>query len=368
MGKEPLCVYAQAAKLKVRTIDMKNVVTVTRQSPGIFMFKDNTKRMIEKEVYLLDALDGMSEIFLMKTEHCEFNVELLDIKFRPYFRIKSNGLEYTVAERTLPVAGMNNFRDMGGYESIEGKTVKWGMLYRSDHIHNATEEGLKYLNQLGIRTIIDYRSPDEVSKYPNRLLDGDVVSYNLDPEAHTAELSAQFSSTKDNEDANLVRKIIAQKQSGMLVNQYDIVMEQYHNFVNGTKARQVFGKMLAIASDAAAAPMVQHCRGGKDRTGFGTILLLGILGVKTSDLVADYMLTHSNRLERNREKMEGYKKLTNDRDVLDYLYSLIDTKPEFIEASIREIERKYENITEFAKRELKISDEVIRTLKELYLR
>ena len=63
---------------------------------------------------------------------------------------------FVAAERTLPIDGMNNFRDMGGYETEDGHSVKWGKLYRSDYIHNATAEGLDYLRTLGIHTIVDY--------------------------------------------------------------------------------------------------------------------------------------------------------------------------------------------------------------------
>ncbi len=125
--------------------------------------------------------------------------------------------------------------------------------------------------------------------------------------------------------------------------------------------------MLKIAANPFSASIVQHCRGGKDRTGFGAMLLLGALGVKKEYLVFDYMLTHTNRIERNKKKMECYKKITKDVDVLNYLYSLIETRAEFIEASIESIEKQYGTIKNYVVKELGISEEIIKTLKELYL-
>lgn len=125
--------------------------------------------------------------------------------------------------------------------------------------------------------------------------------------------------------------------------------------------------MLQIAADPSSTAIVQHCRGGKDRTGFGAMLLLGILGVWKEAIVSDYMLTYTNRIDRNKEKMEGYRKLTDDQDVLNYLYSLIETRPEFIEASITSIEKQYGDICAYAVKELGITEEMIEAMRGLYL-
>lgn len=318
------------------------------------------------DVYLQDRPDGSPIQKIGHFDSAKIELELTAC-FRPFLRIKAANENIVIGERTLAVEGMNNFRDMGGYQAADGKRVKWGKLFRSDHLYNLTEKGCIYLQKLGIRTIIDYRSPNEISKYPNKVISGKEKTYYLDPNAHTAELAAQFTSTKDDEDRNLVNKIIEQKQQGKLINRYDIVMEQYRNFVEKPECQVAFSQMLKIVCQADNAPLVQHCRGGKDRTGFGAMLLLGILGVSKSDMLSDYMLTHYNRLERNQQKMVIYRTLTQDQDVLDYLLSLIDTQPEFIEQSINTIERQYGSIEQYAKTVLGITDTEIAILKQLYL-
>lgn len=270
-------------------------------------------------------------------------------------------------QRNIPVSGMNNFRDMGGYPTADGKTVKWGRLYRSDHIYNADKKGLETLKTLNIHTIIDYRSGNEVVKYPNPQFSEEVTTYHLDPDAHTAELSAQFSSTKDAEDENLVKNVTEQKEKGALIGRDSLVLEQYRNFIYKPKSREAFATMLKVVAEPGAAAVVQHCRGGKDRTGFGAVLLLGILGVDREILIDDYMLTRENRLERNEEKMQIYRTYTTDPVVLDYLLSFIDTKRDFIEASIKEIEQHYGSITTYAMKELGVTMAMVENLKQLYL-
>lgn len=323
---------------------------------------------IKKEIYLLDSPEYSNHAeCVFTTTEAKFEIKIPDISYRPYFGVLIGQQCMIMAERSLPVDGMNNFRDMGGYETKDGFRVKWGKLYRSDHIYNATENGIQYLKQLGIHTIIDYRSPDERKKYPNKIISQDIKTYCVDPSAHTAELAAQFTSSKDSEDENLVNKIISQKEKGLLINRYDIVMEQYHNFVFKKECKEAFGKMLKIAADPKSAAIVQHCRGGKDRTGFGSMLLLGLLGVKKEDLVEDYMLTHYNRTKRNQVKMDIYRKFTNDPVVLEYLYSLIDTREEFIETPYDIIINNYGSFEKYVQKELDITSDDVLQLKKNYL-
>ncbi|MGK0607202.1 tyrosine-protein phosphatase [Enterococcus gilvus] len=326
--------------------------------------------MIAKNVsvYLLDKADQDVSTGKKIAEGLAGNFDLsLEINQRPYFYIVADQFREKTAERTLPIEGMNNFRDMGGYTTKEGKKIQWGKLFRSDQIYNATENGLVYLRELNLKNIVDYRSNDEINKYPNKIISNEIKTYQLDPDAHTAELSAQFTATKENEDADLIKALEKQKKDGYLVNRYDIVIEQYRNFVEKKPSRQAFKKMLKLAASPSGFPMDQHCRGGKDRTGFGSMLLLGILGVPEAELVADYMLTHENRLVRNEVKMTGYRKLTNDPDILNYLYSLIETKPEFIEESIDLIQSKYGSIIEYSQNILGLTDHELTTMYDQYL-
>lgn len=334
-------------------------------------------KKVKKNTYffqLANNLQGPNEVYLLNTkEHLgtfyenTFEIILENISERPFFEIRSKEASFTLAERTLPIEGMNNFRDMGGYITKDGRRVKWGKLYRSDHLWNATEKGIKYLEQLNLSTIIDYRSDDEIEKYPNVYLGGEVRTFVLDPNAHAAELSAQFSSSKQDEDQNLINKIQEQKDKGILQSQYDIILKQYKNFVYHEDSKKVFAEMLKIAAEDNASPILQHCRGGKDRTGFGALLLLGTLGVSKEQLIYDYMLTAENRVERNDIKMRGYRELTDDQVILDYLYSLIDTKKDFIETSIDEIEKTFGSIEQYVVESLGVSQETVAKLKNNYL-
>ena len=79
------------------------------------------------------------------------------------------GMPPHVMARHVPLDGAANFRDLGGYATEDGRSVRWGMLYRSDHLGDLTDRDLDYLRGLGIRLVCDFRGDEEVESHPDRL-------------------------------------------------------------------------------------------------------------------------------------------------------------------------------------------------------
>jgi len=67
------------------------------------------------------------------------------------------------------LVGALNFRDVGGYPTIDGRRVKWNQLYRSGTTHAMTDEDLQYVFARGIRYACDLRSNSERHHQPGRL-------------------------------------------------------------------------------------------------------------------------------------------------------------------------------------------------------
>ncbi len=63
----------------------------------------------------------------------------------------------------IDIPGVRNFRDAGGIG-----TLRRGVLYRSGSFHTLTEEGARRLKELGLRTVIDLRSPFELEVWPDQ--------------------------------------------------------------------------------------------------------------------------------------------------------------------------------------------------------
>ena len=79
------------------------------------------------------------------------------------------GMPEHVRRRHVPLEGAANFRDLGGYATEDGRSVKWGQLYRADALGDLSDGDLETLSELGIRLVCDFRSPAEVENAPDRL-------------------------------------------------------------------------------------------------------------------------------------------------------------------------------------------------------
>ena len=84
-----------------------------------------------------------------------------------YLMVFNNKYRIKVATRNINIPGIQNFRDLGGYESAgTGKSLRWGMIYRSAQIDSIPPCSRQELKNMGIRTIIDLRSENERHNYP----------------------------------------------------------------------------------------------------------------------------------------------------------------------------------------------------------
>ena len=199
----------------------------------------------------------------------------------------------TATAVAVDLVGAKNFRDVGGYTTVDGRTVRTGVVYRSAKLSNLTDADLQRLTALGITLDVDLRNVAERYEEPDRVWPGaryqvaDVVSLEHGLRFH------------DNAVVTLVKALAAG-----LFNGSDNLGQSigYPFMVDFVGADHAFGDLLrAIAANGSGA-MVFHCSAGKDRTGWATAILLSVLGVPRSTIEADFML--SNDLLGNPKAVE----------------------------------------------------------------
>ena len=67
----------------------------------------------------------------------------------------------TADSRFIQIDGGHNFRDLGGYRTAGGRTVRRGVFYRSASMASLTPQGMVQLQALRIGSIVDLRSTQE---------------------------------------------------------------------------------------------------------------------------------------------------------------------------------------------------------------
>ncbi|MBO0728062.1 MAG: tyrosine-protein phosphatase [Acidimicrobiaceae bacterium] len=162
-----------------------------------------------------------------------------------------------------------NFRDLGGYESRDGRRVRWGMLFRSDTLHRLTEADGEIFHDLGLRTVIDLRSSTELQGYGRLNVTGGEFAW------HNVPMSDNLILAPRGSDEELPEPL----PPG----------EGYF------QTAQRFGGSLTLVfrllCEGQALPAVFHCTSGKDRTGIIAALVLDILGIPDEVIASDYALT-----------------------------------------------------------------------------
>jgi len=259
--------------------------------------------------------------------------------------------------RYIDLEGTFNFRDIGGYQGANGKKVKMKKLYRADALTFLTADDVLKIKGLGIKTIIDYRGVDERKGAENQRIPETNTLY-FDPVADIAALaSEEFKGQLDVHDLS--------KLTGALVK--DLMVNQNVAFVKDEKCQTAFKQMLETVLDEQNIPLVQHCRGGKDRTGFGVALILLLLGVSREDVMADYMLTNHYKKDKNEQSLKALFEKTQNADVVEGVRFFKEAQAEFLATALDLIEKDYGDVKNYVMTELGITAQQIDTLQHDYL-
>lgn len=183
--------------------------------------------------------------------------------------------------RRVPLDGAYNFRDIGGYVGAGGRRVRWGKVFRSDHLGGLTDGDLAQVEALGIRTVCDLRRPGERDSAPSRFGD-----------THGAAVHHLTIGGDAAERSTLTQRMLAGEIRSFTV---DEVVDVYARLLEDFPAS--IGAAVAFAADADRLPLLVHCTAGKDRTGLVIAAILEVLGVDDEAIAADYELTDDYHFE-----------------------------------------------------------------------
>ncbi len=205
----------------------------------------------------------------------------------------------------IPLEGVHNFRDIGGYCTTDGGQLRRGLVFRSGTLTYATDSDRAVFARLGIKTVFDLRcdldntidGPDqpgpgvEVIRAPTQLLEGDVLA---------------------------------------VIQEQEILPTQFYPESLPPRAAyhaELFENILAHIDH----PLIIHCSAGKDRTGVVIALLMRVAGVRDEDIIANYAETARHMVEpfavlRRHLERVGYESAAID--------ILLDCAPPIMEATL----------------------------------
>ena len=250
--------------------------------------------------------------------------------------------------RKLPFTGAHNFRDLGGYKTSDGKTVKWGKVYRSDNLHSLTDEDLKYMERLNLKSVVDFRSDEERNEEPDRLtpdMTPILLPIKFEPEGVTETLVRDLT-FGDLDSSNLLRDF-----NIILVKEFT---EEYREF---------FRHIV----DNGGEPFVLHCTAGKDRAGFGSAMILTVLGVTREKIIEDYLLTNTYVSDHVDRKLLETELKTFFRADSDNLRKINLVEERYIQAAFDTIDSHWGGMDQYISEGLNLTEEDINKIKDYYL-
>jgi protein-tyrosine phosphatase len=180
-----------------------------------------------------------------------------------------------VTERRLLLDGPVNFRDLGGYATADGYTVRWGRVFRSDSLQSLTPADVARLEELGVRLVCDLRRDEERATAPSPMVGQPGVQIEHLPVGGIAAETKTMA-------GRMMRGEIPEVSVDTMAGVYLTILGLHPDS---------FGEVVRRATDPGSLPMVVHCTAGKDRTGVACALVLGALGVDDDTIASDYELT-----------------------------------------------------------------------------
>lgn len=230
-----------------------------------------------------------------------------------------------------------NFRSLEGIISPDGRRFRRNMVYRSGGLSNLNREEVRILEEMGLLTVIDFRSDRELKSYPTVAVSTVKNSYRL------------------------VIEDIAREEAELLLSKNDakgmdsVLVKDYRRMVKHDSG--TFAAFIKVLQEENGFPLVYHCAAGKDRTGLATFFFLSALGIDREVIMQDYFMSNI-RLKSFAQKFVD--KLSEKGYNGEIVRPMMEVRPEYILAALEEIDEVYGGMEEYVTRVLGADRELLK--------
>jgi protein-tyrosine phosphatase len=273
----------------------------------------------------------------------DLKVDDLPASVRWYFELRpDHGQALVIADRSLHLRSAPNFRDVGGYRTLDGRWVRMGVAYRSDQLDRLSDADLAKIATLQPVLVADLRTDAE------RRIGSDRLPPNAQPlvadvMAGTPPGAAAVMQAKDPQDA-----------AAFLTN-------ANRQFVSGASARDAYRLLMSRLADSDGVD-VYHCTAGKDRTGWASAVLLKILGVPQQTIIEDYLASNRYLVDKNKAM---FSSMPPDRAAV--LAPVMTVRADYLDAAFAEVTLRYGAFGRYLSEGLHLDGETLARLRAKFL-
>lgn len=247
-----------------------------------------------------------------------------------------------------------NFRDLGGIPTENGKRIKSKKILRSAEIVDLCNDDRELLiNDYNLKTIIDFRSQDEVEDRPDDKFEG-VKYYNIDVLENLKNSKIIKNSKRNLENIKSVKEVM------------ELMTSVYETLVTDENSSAGYRKFLDEFLMLNEGSLIFHCFAGKDRTGIAAAIILTLLGVKEDDIFVDYMLTNKLRAKNIGEKTAILKDQGKSQEFIECYKTAMSVEESYLRHAYDTAKNKNGSFYNHVATILNISDNEIDKLREMY--
>ena len=278
-------------------------------------------------------------------------------------RISTSGLR----QQFIPVNGIINARDLGGYIIQDGRRLRDGMLIRSAHLADATDEDLQYLLSIPISKVIDFRKDIEMNGKTDRMVPGaEYIRLEIDASGKLVSQATEdekrlFTGHKQFD----VKKFMVMAAFNSMAQR--IAQEMYPNLFFDPECQEQFREFFRLILETEKGAILYHCTQGKDRTGAASALILAALGADRETIIADFDATNRVYEADVRRCCRNVRLMGGKETELATVKTFLGANTENFIKVLDRIDREFGTMEAYLKGPIGLTDQDIFTLRERYL-
>lgn len=264
----------------------------------------------------------------------------------------------------IELEGLQNTRDLGGYETASGRKIKDKRIIRSGALASATEADLRILvEQYNLKKIVDFRTRTERREKPDPVIEG--VEYIADPILEEAAMG--ITHEREREPADLVEAMarmcreVGDEAENYLASLYPMLVTREYSI---ERYKDFFDLLL----DNTEGALLYHCSEGKDRVGTATALLLSALGVERDEIMRDYLLTGRFTEKKRQETLRLIRERYPQEEQIHSRFLLLNGVDEsYLRSVFDTVEREYGSMRSFLTDRMGLDARRLKRLEDMYL-
>lgn len=264
--------------------------------------------------------------------------------------------------RRIMLEGLPNTRDLGGYETRDGKVIKRHKLIRSGTLFGATESDIKILTEeYHMTTDVDFRTSQEVAEGPDPIIEG--VTYIANPimENNSAGI------THEGEKKGSPMAVLLGYLEQLGEHPTEELAKTYTRIVTDAYSIKQYRNFFHILLENQEGAVLYHCTAGKDRVGTGTALLLSALGVDRNIILQDYLKTNEHVRDTAESMRKAAREAGMSEKTIANLAVMTEVQASYLEAVFDRIDTTYNSMERYLEDKMGLTKERIERLQAMYL-